>query len=285
MTQLNKSAILVKIFYLTDGYVETEIMHRFFKSLILLCLLFMFILLLGCAQEQRQNELSVFAAISLKDALTEIGATFIVENQVKVYYNFAASTTLQRQLEKGASGDVFISASPRQVVALETNGLLEAESRRNLLTNRLVLVADETAEISVETPTNLVVSEISRIAIGHPDIVPAGAYAKEALTYFGLWETLRPKLIFGTDVRATLAYVTAGNVDIAVVYKTDTTLTEDINVLYQLPPEAYTPIIYPAVVMKESPQKQLARRFINYLQSMESGEIFEKHGFTVLASK
>ena len=285
LTQLNKSAILVKIFYVTDGYVETEIMHRFFKSLIVLCLLFMFILLFGCAQEQRQNELSVFAAISLKDALTEIGATFIVENQVKVYYNFAASTTLQRQLENGAPGDVFISASPRQVVALETSGLLEAESRRNLLTNRLVLVADETAEISVETPTNLVVPEISRIAIGHPDIVPAGAYAKEALAYFGLWETLRPKLIFGTDVRATLAYVTAGNVDIAVVYKTDTTLTEDINVLYQLPPKAYTPITYPAVVMKESPRKQLAHRFITYLQSMESGEIFEKHGFTVLASK
>ena len=259
-------------------------MPRIFKFIPLLCLLFSFILLSGCT-ERRQNELSVFAAISLTDALTEIGEAFAAENQVKVYYNFAASTTLQRQLEKGASGDVFISASPRQVVALETHGLLEAESRQDLLTNRLVLVCNKTAEIAVETLTHLTVPEISRIAIGHPDIVPAGTYAKEALTHFGLWDTLHPKLIFGTDVRATLAYVTAGNVDMAIVYKTDTTLTNSINVLYQLPPEAYTPIIYPAVIMKDSSQKQLARRFIIYLQSMRSGEIFEKHGFTVLELK
>ena len=260
-------------------------MHRTFKSLTVLCLLFFFILISGCPERQQRDELNVFAAISLTDALTEIGEAFAVENQVKVYYNFAASTTLQRQLEKGASGDVFISASPRQVVALETNGLLEAESRQDLLTNRLVLVSDETAEITVETLTHLTVPKISRIAIGHPDIVPAGAYAKEALAHFGLWETLHPKLIFGTDVRATLAYVTAGNVDIAIVYKTDTTLTDNINVLYQLPPEVSTPIIYPAVIMKDSPRKQLAHRFITHLQSMRSGEIFEKHGFTVLELK
>ncbi len=259
-------------------------MPRIFKLITVLCLLFSFILLSGCTERQ-QNELSVFAAISLTDALTEIGEAFAAENEVKVYYNFAASTTLQRQLEKGASGDVFISASPRQVVALETHGLLEAESRQDLLTNRLVLVCNKTAEIAVETLTHLTVPEISRIAIGHPDIVPAGTYAKEALTHFGLWDTLHPKLIFGTDVRATLAYVTAGNVDMAIVYKTDTTLTNRINVLYQLPPEAYTPIIYPAVIMKDSSQKQLARRFIIYLQSMRSGEIFEKHGFTVLELK
>ena len=260
-------------------------MCRIFKSLTVLCLLFFATLISGCTERQQQNELSVFAAISLTDALTEIGEAFATENQVKVYYNFAASTTLQRQLEKGASGDVFVSASPRQVAALEANGLLEAESRQDLLTNRLVLVSDKTAEIAVETLTNLNAPGISRIAIGHPEIVPAGTYAKEALTHFGLWETLHPKLIFGTDVRATLAYVTAGNVDIAIVYKTDTTLTNNINVLHQLPPEAYTPIIYPAVIMKDSSQKQLAHRFIAYLQSKGSGKIFEKHGFTVLELK
>jgi molybdate transport system substrate-binding protein len=148
-----------------------------------------------------------------------------------------------------------------------------------------VLVSDESSGVSVETLANLAVPEISRIAIGHPNIVPAGTYAKEALTHFGLWETLQPKFVFGTDVRATLAYVTAGNVDVAIVYKTDTTLTRRIRVLYQLPPEAYTPIIYPAVVMKSSPRKQLARRFMTYLHSMKSGEIFEKHGFTFLALK
>jgi molybdate transport system substrate-binding protein len=261
-------------------------MQRSVKFLTAIGWVLVFTVFSGCATDKQEpSELTVFAAISLTDALAEIGTAFTTESGVKVYYNFAASTTLQRQLEKGASADVFISASPRQVVALETNGLLEAESRQNLLTNRLVLVSGENSGVSVETLANLAVPEISRIAIGHPNIVPAGTYAKEALTYFGLWETLQPKFVFGTDVRATLAYVTAGNVDVAIVYKTDTTLTRRIRVLYQLPPEAYTPIIYPAVVMKSSPRKQLARRFMTYLHSMKSGEIFEKHGFTFLALK
>jgi molybdate transport system substrate-binding protein len=261
-------------------------MQRRVKFLTAIGLVLVFAVLSGCTTDKQKSiELSVFAAISLTDALGEIGTAFTAENGVKVYYNFAASTTLQRQLEKGAPADVFISASPRQVVALEANGLLEAESRKNLLTNRLVLVSDEAARISVETPANLAAPEISRIAIGHPSIVPAGAYAKEALTHFGLWETLHSKFIFGADVRATLAYVTSGNVDIAIVYKTDTTLSDDIKVLYQMPPEAYTQIIYPAVVMKDSPRKQLARRFITYLQSAERSDIFEKHGFTVLVLK
>lgn len=256
------------------------------RYLIAIGFVLMFTMFSGCAPEkQKPIELSVFAAISLSDALAEIGTVFTAENGVKVFYNFAASTTLQRQIEKGAPADVFISASPRQVVALEIGGFLEAESRRNLLTNRLVIVSDETERIAVDTPADLAAPEISRIAIGHPSIVPAGAYAKDALTHLGLWETLRPKLIFGADVRATLAYVTSGNVDVAIVYKTDTALSDSVRVLCQVPPEAYTPIIYPAVVVKNSPQKQLARRFITYLQSAEKSEIFEKHGFTVLALK
>ena len=258
-------------------------MHRSVQSFAAICLIFGAALFLGCVKErQKPAELHVFAAISLTDALTEIGEAFGRENRVKVYYNFAASTTLQRQLETGASADVFISASPRQVVALGTRALLEGGSRRDLLTNRLVLVAAKTARISMETPESLAMPEISRIAIGHPNIVPAGTYAKEALTHFGLWEMLYPKLIFGMDVRATLAYVTAGNVDVAIVYKTDTTLTENIKVLYELPSEVSTAIIYPAVVMKGSLQKPLAHRFMTYLQSMGSGKIFEKHGFTFL---
>lgn len=261
-------------------------MQRSVKYLIAIGLALVFTVFSGCTTEkQKPVELSVFAAISLKDALAEIGTAFTAESGVKIYYNFAASTTLQRQLEKGAPADIFISASPRQVIALEANGLLEANSRHNLLTNQLVLVANETVTIAVDTPANLAAPEISRIGIGHPSIVPAGAYAKEALTHLGLWATLRPKFIFGVDVRATLAYVTAGNVDVAIVYKTDATLSDAIRVLYQMPPETHTPIIYPVVVMKDSQQKQRARQFIIYLQSTKKSEIFEKYGFTVLGMK
>ena len=260
-------------------------MDRIFQFLTVLCLLFLPTLIFGCTERQRQDELSVFAAISLTDALTEIGEGFTLENHIKIYYNFAASTTLQRQLEKGASADVFISASPRQVVELEFNGLIDAGSRHDLLTNRLVLVSHETALIFVETLDDLAAPDISRIAIGHPDIVPAGTYAKEALAHAGVWETLQPKMIFGTDVRATLTYLTAGNVDVAIVYKTDTTLTPNIKVVYEFPNDAYTSIIYPAVAMKRSQRGQSARKFIVYLRAAGSTKIFEKHGFTVLALK
>ena len=110
-------------------------MQRRVKFLTAIGLVLVFAVLSGCTTDKQKSiELSVFAAISLTDALGEIGTAFTAENGVKVYYNFSASTTLQRQLEKGAPADVFISASPRQVVALEANGLLEAESRQNLLT-------------------------------------------------------------------------------------------------------------------------------------------------------
>lgn len=243
-------------------------------------------LLSGCATDTEPPlELRVFAAISLTDALGEIGAAFTEESGVKVYYNFAASTTLQRQLQAGASADIFISASPHQVQELETEGLLETAPRHDLLTNRLVLVSNRTAGHRVETLETLTGADISRIAIGHPDIVPAGLYAKEALTHFGLWETLQPKLIFGLDVRATLAYVAAGNVDVAIVYRTDITVAEGIEVLYTFPESVHTPIVYPAVVLKRSQRQPVARRFMVHLRSEASSAVFEKHGFTVLTAK
>jgi len=242
--------------------------------------LLMFIGLLGCTTDrQKEAELSVFGAMSLTDALTEIGEHFTAESGVTVYYNFAASSTLQRQLENGASADVFISASPRQVIALKVLGLLETGSRYDVLTNRLVLVSHKTTTLSVETVDRLADTAISRIAIGQPEVVPAGTYAKEAFIYFGLWEKVRPKLIFGTDVRATLAYVASGNVDIAVVYQTDTTLSKNVKVLYQFPAATHTPIVYPAVVLKDSERKQGAQQFIAYLKTARATEIFEKHGF------
>jgi len=248
-----------------------------------LCLLVTLTLLSGCVKNHaKQAELDVFAAISLTDALTELAAAFRAERHVRIYYNFAASTTLQRQLEHGASADIFISASPHQMIALETTDLLEPKTRRDLLTNQLVIIGHKSTVLDIGTPDVLTARTISRIAIGHPDIVPAGTYAKEAFTQLGLWEILHPKLIFGADVRATLAYVASGNVDVGVVYKTDALLSTDIKVLYQLPPKTYTRIVYPAAVMKRSVRKSLASAFIAYLHSGASTEIFQKHGFTVL---
>ena len=258
------------------GFQEMTIVRQSIQSAQIqsICLLWLCLGLFGCSQEA---EFTVFGAMSLTDALTEIGEQFTETHGVKVYFSFAASATLQRQVEKGASADVFISASPKQVDALAERNLVLTESRYDVLANRLVLVAHTSSPLK-----NLTGAGISRIAIGQPEIVPAGSYAKEALITLGVWDALQPKLIYGVDVRATLAYVTAGNVDAAIVYQTDATLSRDVKVLYQFPAETHAPIVYPAVIMKGSRQKRHARQFIDYLKSARATQIFEKHGFTCL---
>ena len=259
-------------------------MHQNVKIFTFIAFMLIFAALIGCGNTQKHPELRVFGAMSLTDALTEIGDQFTVKHGIKVSYNFAASSTLQRQIEKGASVDVFISASPQQVTALETHDMIETGSRYDVLSNRLVLVSHKNSVISVETVDKLADGAVSRIAIGQPEIVPAGTYAKEALTHLGLWGKVLPKLVFGTDVRATLAYVSAGNVDVAIVYQTDVKLSKNVKILYEFPDKTHTLIVYPAVVLKGSNRKQLAQQFIPYLKTPRATEIFEKHGFTCLTS-
>lgn len=250
----------------------------------LLTILIIFYGISGCnSDKQNQRELHAFAAMSLSDALTEIEEQFTVVHDIRVHYNFAASSTLQRQIEKGASADVFISASSIQVDALNALGLLEDGSRTDVLTNRLVVVSQKDTNIKIENIAELLDTSIKRIATGHPEIVPAGSYAKEALEHFGLWEMVKPKLIFGTDVRATLAYLTSGNVDIAIVYETDTKVTNKVKVLFKIPNETHSRIVYPSVILKNSNKKDLAETFLTFLKEPIATDIFEKHGFTCLS--
>lgn len=250
----------------------------------LLTILLIFNGVSGCkSDKQNQPELHVSAAISLSDVLKEISIQFTKDYNIQIYYNFAASTTLQRQIEKGATADVFISASPIQVDVLNALGLLEDGSRTDVLTNRLVVVTQKSRNIKIEQIAKLQDTSLKRIAIGHPEIVPAGSYAKETLEHFGLWEKVKPKLIFGTDVRATLAYLTSGNVDIAIVYETDTVVTNKVKVLIKIPNETHSRIVYPAVLVKNSKNKVLAETFITFLNEPIATDIFEKHGFTCLS--
>ena len=229
--------------------------------------------------KQEKHEITVFAAISLSDALTKIGQEFTEKSTVEVYYNFAASTTLQRQIEKGASADVFISASPIQVDALEDLSLIEVESRTDILSNQLVLIAQKNTRINIKHLNEITVDAISNVAIGQPDIVPAGAYAKETLKHLGLWEKIQPKLIFGTDVRATLAYVSTGNAMFAFVYETDTRVSDKVKVIYTIPSNTHSLITYPAVILRSSLQKPKAQAFIEYLKTPIAKKTFENYGF------
>lgn len=220
--------------------------------------------------------------MSLTDALTEVSQRFGTAQNVKVYCNFAGSSTLQRQIEKGAPADVFVSASPNQMDALQQKGLIYEESRRGILNNRLVLVAPVNSSVSLTDVGMLPQDSIERIAIGEPNSVPAGIYGKEALAQLGVWDAVQAKLIPAADVRSTLAYVESGEVDVGVVYHTDAAISKKVRIIYQIPDSSHTPIVYPAAVLRDTGRKTLAQAFLEYLQTAEVAAIFEKYGFSVV---
>ena len=242
------------------------------------------VLFLGCVSD-KQNELSVFAAISLKDALTEIGVGFTDKHKVKIYYNFGASTTLQRQIEKGASVDIYISASSHQLDALQQQDLIDSVTRQDLLTNELVVVTHKDNRLSLDKLNDLTDQKIARIAIGQPGIVPAGTYTKESLIQQNLWDKIHSKFIFGNNVRSTLAFVSTRNVDLGIVYQTDVIISNNIKIVLNIPTNSHSKIRYPAAVTSNTKQKELATEFITYLKSEFASEIFIRYGFTSLTSK
>ena len=244
----------------------------------LLILLSFACLLIGCSGE----ELFIFGAMSLTDALTEVTQRFGAERNVKVYCNFAGSSTLQRQIEKGAPADVFISASPKQMDALQQLGFLYNGSRREILSNRLVLVAPVNRSVSLTDVGLIAGDSIGRIAIGEPNSVPAGIYGREALAQLGVWDAVQPKLIPTADVRSTLAYVESGEVDVGIVYRTDASISKEVRITYQFPESSHTPIVYPAAVLRDTGNKVLAKAFLEYLQTAEVTAIFAKYGFSVV---
>ena len=245
----------------------------------LLILLSFACLFIGCSSE----ELVIFGAMSLTDALTEVSQRFGAVRNVKVYCNFAGSSTLQRQIEKGAPADVFISASPKQIDALQGEGLLYEDSRRAILSNRLVLVAPVNSPLAMINVQPLVQDTIRRIAIGEPNSVPAGIYGTGGFDALGsLGCVIEPKLIPSADVRSTLAYVESGEVDVGVVYQTDAGFSKKVRIIYQFPNSSHSPIVYPAAVLRNTGHKVLAQAFLDYLQTAEVAAIFEKYGFFVV---
>ena len=236
--------------------------------------------LLGC--QDRDDELLVFAAASLADVLEPLGQTFTLEHDVSVSFSFGGSTTLAQQLVRGAGADLFISAGPGPMDSLVDRALLAPELRVDLLTNQLVLAGSPEREESLSDPHTLLSAAISRIAIADPQLAPAGRYAQSALQGLGLWDELKPKLVFGADVRAALTYVEAGNVDVGIVYRTDVKTRPGLQVLSTLPNEAYPQIVYPGAVLQGSGHKEAARAFLAFLQSEGARKTFRQYGFTPL---
>ncbi|NEO18940.1 MAG: molybdate ABC transporter substrate-binding protein [Moorea sp. SIO4A1] len=235
-------------------------------------------------QQPEVVSLTVSVAASLQDAMKAIKVLYTKETpDVTIIYNFASSGSLQQQIEQGAPVDVFISAAPKQMNALESKGLLLEGTRQSLLNNQVVLVTPKD-QTGISNFKDLRSDNISKIAMGDPESVPAGHYAKEVLSSLNLFEQLKPKLVFGKDVRQVLSYVETGNVDAGLVYATDAKVSNQVKRVATAPPESYSRIIYPVAVLKESKNPDHANQFVQFIISDSAKTIFLRYGF-IMADK
>lgn len=229
------------------------------------------------------EEITVFAAASLTDALTEIGAVHEKATGVRVRFNFAASNTLARQIEAGAPADVFFSADEVQMDALAGKGFIVKDTRKALLGNTLVIVTTPGGP-AIAKAGDLAGPSIRRLSMGDPKAVPAGVYAKQHLEKLGLWESLQSKVVPAENVRAALAVVESGNAEAGIVYKTDAAISRKVKVVLEIPASEGPAIRYPVALVADSRHAAAAKKFLSYLAGEASGVVFAKRGFSLLTS-
>lgn len=228
--------------------------------------------------------LTISAASSLQDSLKAIAPIYARENpDVEINYNFASSGALQQQIEQGAPVDVFLSAAPKQMNALEQKELLLPQTRRDLLKNRMVLVVP-LEQTKVSEFKDLTKNTVGKVAIGDPDSVPAGMYGRQVLESLQLYESLSSKFVFAKDVRQVLSYVETENVAAGLVYATDATVSDRVEVIATAPENTHEPIVYPVAVIRDSANPEAAKAFVEFLATEDATEIFEQYGFAAMAT-
>lgn len=230
--------------------------------------------------QQTAGEITVSAAVSLREAFGEIGKQYEARTGTRVNFNFGASGALQKQIESGAPVDVFASAGRPQMEALAAQELIVPESRRDFARNTLVLAvpADQTA--GLKSFADLGGAAVRKLAVGNPKIVPAGQYAAQALTRLGLWQQLQPRLVLAEDVRQVLDYVARGEVEAGLVYASDVRAADNrVRIVGRAPADSHDPILYPLAVVRASKQRGAAQAFIDAVVSDEGQGSLEKYGF------
>ena len=225
---------------------------------------------------------TIFAAASTTDAVTEIAAAYATASGVFIRPVFAASSTLARQIAQSAPADLYLSANETWVDHLIGEGMIEEQSRTNLLTNQLVLIApaDSPLKLRLSTTTDLKAAlGEGRLAVGDPAHVPVGIYARQALESLGLWTQVADKLAQSGNVRAALARVERGEVPAGIVYATDAAISPKVRVIDRFPAQATPAISYPLAIVRGR-DRPAVRKFYDYLQGPAAAAIVRKHGCT-----
>jgi molybdate transport system substrate-binding protein len=227
------------------------------------------------------DDIVISAAASLTDALKEIARAYQSKSKNRVTFVFASSSTLARQIEAGAPADVFFSADVQTMDVLEKNCRLEPGTRKQLLSNQLVIIVPADKPTVINSPEDLLDPRVRKIALAEPSSVPAGVYSKTYLESLGLWDKVKPKVIPVLDVRATLASVESGNVEAGFVYKTDAASSKRVKTVFEVPVGKGPKIIYPVAILKESKSKAAAKEFLNVMVSPSGVDAFKRYGFVV----
>ena len=234
------------------------------------------------ARKSSAHELTISAAVSLKDAFNEIAELNEKRNESKIHFNYGASGTLQKQIESGAPVDVFASAGAKQMDELAAKGLVVSSTRKDFARNVLVLITP-TNSIALNSFSDLAKPEIKKVSIGNPKTVPAGQYTQQTFNNLNLLQQIQSKLIYAEDVRQVLDYVVRGEVDAGVVYSSDALRAgAKVKVVARAADDSHDPILYPIAVVKESHQQEAAQRFIDLVLSAEGQNILAKHGFVAI---
>jgi molybdate transport system substrate-binding protein len=228
-------------------------------------------------------ELLVFAAASLTNALDALGPVYAKETGQPVKFSYAASSALARQLEAGASADVFVSADLEWMDYVQARNLIARDTRRDLLGNHLVLIAPRESAISLKIAPGFALAKVlggGRLATGDPDYVPVGKYARQALTSLGVWNDVADRLARADNVRTALAFVARGEAPLGIVYTTDARIEPGVRVVDAFPDDTHLPITYPVAVTRGA--RAGAARFVEFLRGPAAQAKFSEFGFVAL---
>jgi molybdate transport system substrate-binding protein len=246
--------------------------------------------LLGIASASAQRPVEpplIFAAASTKDALDEIAKQFEVSTGTKVRISYAGSNVLASQIANGAPASIFLSADEPWMNFIEEKGLIVNASRRNLLRNELVLIAPSTSKLDATSITrDFPITQAlggGRLAIANPDTVPAGKYARAALQYFNLWQSVEPRLARAENVRSALVFVARAEAPLGIVYRTDALAEPKVKIVAAFPSMSHPNIVYPVALLRGR-DNETGRKFLDFLREDRSKAIWKKFGFEFSAS-
>ena len=233
------------------------------------------------AAQAKQPEILVFAAASLTDVLQDIGAAYEKTTAVRVKLSFDASSSLAHEIEAGAPADLFLSADTHWMDYLESRHLIQAATRRNVAGNQLVLIAAMGSRIELRIAPHFPLAAAlgqGRLATADPDSVPAGRYARSALSTLGVWSEVADRLARAENVRVAMAYVTRGEATLGIVYASDALIEKNVRVVDTFPAGTHEPIVYPVALTASANGE--AASFLAYLVSPRGREVFARYGFT-----